>query len=100
MKRGGDKWEWLTQRVKLDSHENGYRDCVCSNVIDLWACYAHGYLSGRFTAGETTSLTTIVRHEDLVAYPTKSINGLTSKGLKRKLVNDLVRFGSDSDSNL
>ena len=26
------------------------------------------YLSGRFTAGETTSLTTIARHEDLVAY--------------------------------
>ena len=47
-------------------------------------------LSDRFTAGGTTSLTTIVRHEDLVAYPTKIINGLTSKGLKRKLVNDSV----------
>ena len=87
MKRGGDKWEWLTQRVKFDSEENEYRACVFPNVIDLWACYAHGYLSGRFSAGETTSLTTIVRHEDLVAYPTKIINGLTSKNLKRKLVN-------------
>ena len=88
MKRGGDKWEWLSQRVKLDSHENEYRDWVFSNVIDLWACYAHGYLSGRFTAGETTSLTTTVRREDLVAYPTKIINGLAPKNLKRKLVND------------
>ena len=87
MMRGGDRWEWLTQRVKLDSEENECRACVFSDVIDFWACYAHGYLSGRFTAGETTSLTTIVRHEDLVAYPTKIIHGLMSKNLKRKLVN-------------
>ena len=65
-----------------------YRECAFSNVIDLWACYAHGYLSGLFTAGVTTSLTAIVRHEDLVAYPTKIIVGLASKGLRRKLVNN------------
>ena len=55
MKRGQGKWEWLTQRVKLDSEENGYRACVFSDVIALWACYAHGYLSGRFTAGDASS---------------------------------------------
>ena len=89
LKRGGEKWEWLTQKVKLDSNENEYRECAFSNVIDLWACYAHGYLSGRFmTASETTSLATIVRHGDLVAYSTKNIDGLASKGLRRKLVNN------------
>lgn len=62
-------------------------DIVFSDAIDLWACYAHGYLSGRFTAGETTEYTTIIRHEDLVAFPTKIINGLIDKSLKRKLVN-------------
>ena len=87
MKKGKGNWEWLTQRVKLDSEENEYRACVFSDVIDLWACYAHCYLSGRFTAGETTNLTTIARHEDPVAYPTKIIDGLTSRNLKRKLVN-------------
>ena len=62
MQKGKGLWNWM---------ENIYRHCVFSDAIDLWACYAHGYLSGRFTAGKTTGHTTIIRHEDLVAYPTK-----------------------------
>ena len=57
---------------------------MSSDAIDLWACYAHGYLSGRFLAGGSTKYTTIVRHEDLVPYPTKIIDALIGKTLKRK----------------
>ena len=74
----------MTQGVKLDSPENEYRQCVFSCAIDLWACYAHGYLSGRFLAGGSTRYTTLVRHEDLAAYPTKIIDALIGKKLKRK----------------
>ena len=88
MQKQMERWNWMTQGVRLDSPENEYRDCVFSDAIDLWACYAHGYLSGRFIAGETIQYTTIVRHEDLVAHPTKIINALFSKRLKRKRVGE------------
>ena len=90
LKRGGGRWDWLAQSIKLDTDENEFRECVFSSAIDLWACYAHGYLSGRYTAGETTDRTTIVRHEDLVTYPTRVIAALESKGLKRRLVNNVA----------
>ena len=86
MQKGNRRLKWLTQSVKVDPEENIYINCVFSDAIDLWACYAHGYLSGRSTAGETTKFTTIGRHGDLVAYPTKIINGLALKKLRRKVV--------------
>ena len=65
---------------------NIYRNCVFFDAIDLWACYAPGYLSGRFIAGDTTKFTAIVRHADLVAYPTEIINVLALKNLRHKVV--------------
>ena len=63
-----------------------YRNYIFSDAIDLWACYVHGYFSGRFIAGDTTKFISIVRHGDLVAYLTKIINGLALKKLRRKVV--------------
>ena len=88
----------MTQGVKLDSPENEYRQCVFSCAIDLWACYAHGYLSGRFLAGGSTKYTTTVRHEDLVAYPTKIIDALIEQKLKRKRVGEGYPKVAPSDS--
>ena len=82
MQKGKGLWNRMAQGVRFKSAEIEYRQCVFPDAIDLWACYAHGYLSGRFTAGGTTGYTTIIRHEDLVAYPTTIINGLVGKTLE------------------
>ena len=76
MQKTWGRWDWMVQGVKLDSPEKEYRQRVFSDAIDFWTCYAHGYLSGRFLAGGSTKYTTIVRHEDVVAYPTKIIGAL------------------------
>ena len=87
--KGKGKWHWLSQKVVLDSRENEFPNCQFRDAIDLWSCYAHGYLSGRFVAGDGYQFVTIVRHEDLVAYPVKVMQALESKGLRRMTVDDV-----------
>ena len=81
-------WHWLSQPVVVDSHENEFPKCRFRDAVDLWACYAHGYLSGRFVAGDGYPFVTILRHEDLVAYPVKVLGSLASKGPRRATVRD------------
>ena len=74
----GSKSNWLSQEVVLDSFENELANCRFNDAVDLWSCYAHGYLSGRFVAARGYPFVTIARHGDLVAYPVQVMQALES----------------------
>ena len=65
---------------------NPHYDAKFPTIIDLWAAYAEGYLSGKVSSEDPSKnklQVVVVRFEDILECPDKVVGALAEMGLER-----------------
>lgn len=77
--------EWMLGRIQVCSHmsyDDPFSHRCFDSMLDLWAHYAHGYITGKLLPQGLVDVK-IVRYEDVVERPKEVVDALEEIGVKR-----------------